>query len=661
MLVGVFPIIERNINVTITSDVAVAGDNNSRIITFQIQRYFDGIDLSKKGLRIQFINSLGQSGYTLGTIADTFDAYFTFTWTVGSATLSQAGQVYFAIEFYEEENNKVVYRWQTVPATFKVEEGIVVIGDAIPINYLREIQFYNTHNNLSLTDLIDDDIPIDVVNRSVMTSNLVDVVISRDNLSQILTFRMNRMFDGIDLSERLITIKFLNADNRGDRTSAVNKKITGNILEFGWILDSKLAAKSGKIRFSIEIIGMNTDGSFYCWQTKPATFIVEEGIDVDSEIPPPEPSWLQSIYFELSKRGDGLSYEDNKLWLTAQGAHIGNPVEITGGGGIGDMRKSEYATNDKDGFVDNAISADKLSEDLTVADIVDAGTAATKDVGILPGNVVVVSENGYIEDVILPPLAIMDVHSVSNTVQMLALDAQQGDLCVVTDPAGDKLFILRQSPANVLMNWLELQLPGNIVSSVNGRVGSITLTQADVSLENVNNTADNMKNVLSATRLTTARTINGVSFDGTSNITVTDSTKAALASPAFTGTPTAPTAATTTNTTQLATTAFVKAQAYAPLASPAFTGTPTVPTASTTTSTTQAASTAFVRAQLVSPTFTGTPVAPTASTATSTTQIATTAFVKNQGYALQTDVDSLKDAIIGVEQSQLSTLDILGV
>ena len=38
---------------------------------------------------------------------------------------------------------------------------------------------------------------------------------------------------------------------------------------------------------------------------------------------------------------------------------------------------------------------------------------------------------------------------------------------------------------------------------------------------------------------------------------------APIASPAFTGTPTAPTAATSTNSTQIATTAFVKAQNYA--------------------------------------------------------------------------------------------------
>jgi hypothetical protein len=77
--------------------------------------------------------------------------------------------------------------------------------------------------------------------------------------------------------------------------------------------------------------------------------------------------------------------------------------------------------------------------------------------------------------------------------------------------------------------------------------------------------------------------------------------KADLASPAFTGAPTAPTATTGTNTTQVATTAFVKtavdasAATAAPLDSPAFVGTPTAPTASSSTNTTQLATTAFVQ------------------------------------------------------------------
>lgn len=73
--------------------------------------------------------------------------------------------------------------------------------------------------------------------------------------------------------------------------------------------------------------------------------------------------------------------------------------------------------------------------------------------------------------------------------------------------------------------------------------------------------------------------------------------KAPLASPAFTGVPTAPTASLATNNTQLATTAFVQGNlaSYAPLASPTLTGTPTAPTASTTTDSTQIATTAHVK------------------------------------------------------------------
>lgn len=79
---------------------------------------------------------------------------------------------------------------------------------------------------------------------------------------------------------------------------------------------------------------------------------------------------------------------------------------------------------------------------------------------------------------------------------------------------------------------------------------------------------------------------------------------APTADPTFTGTPVAPTAAQGTNTTQIATTAFVNAEiaadtaAKAPLASPTFTGTPAAPTAAQGTNTTQVATTAFVNAEI---------------------------------------------------------------
>lgn len=133
--------------------------------------------------------------------------------------------------------------------------------------------------------------------------------------------------------------------------------------------------------------------------------------------------------------------------------------------------------------------------------------------------------------------------------------------------------------------------------------------------------------------------------------------KAPIASPAFTGNPTAPTQVVGNNSTRLATTAFVQAAINlfaltvtsdlankAPLVSPALTGTPTAPTQALGNNTTRIATTAFVqaavalRATLESPALTGTPRAPTAPSGTNTTQIATTAFVEAVKDAIETSL-----------------------
>ena len=102
--------------------------------------------------------------------------------------------------------------------------------------------------------------------------------------------------------------------------------------------------------------------------------------------------------------------------------------------------------------------------------------------------------------------------------------------------------------------------------------------------------------------------------------------KAALASPALTGTPTAPTAVADTSTTQIATTAFVLGQASA--TAPAMDGTATTGTATRFARADHVHPTDISRAPLASPALTGTPTAPTPANGTNTTQIATTAFVR---------------------------------
>ncbi|MCS0751821.1 tail fiber protein, partial [Escherichia coli] len=128
--------------------------------------------------------------------------------------------------------------------------------------------------------------------------------------------------------------------------------------------------------------------------------------------------------------------------------------------------------------------------------------------------------------------------------------------------------------------------------------------------------------------------------------------KAPLASPAFTGTPTAPTASQGTNSTQIANTAFVKAAITALI-----NGAPGTldtlkeiaaainndPNFSTTINNALA-----LKAPLASPALTGIPTAPTAAQGTNNTQIATTAYVR-----------AAISALVGSSPEALDTLNEL--
>ena len=128
--------------------------------------------------------------------------------------------------------------------------------------------------------------------------------------------------------------------------------------------------------------------------------------------------------------------------------------------------------------------------------------------------------------------------------------------------------------------------------------------------------------------------------------------KAPLASPAFTGTPTAPTASQGTNSTQIANTAFVKA-AITTLINGAPSTLDTLkeiaaainndPNFSTTINNALA-----LKAPLASPALTGVPTAPTAAQGTNNTQIATTAYVR-----------AAISALVGSSPEALDTLNEL--
>lgn len=177
---------------------------------------------------------------------------------------------------------------------------------------------------------------------------------------------------------------------------------------------------------------------------------------------------------------------------------------------------------------------------LSTTDIEGLGTAASKNTGTTSGTIPILGAGGKLNTSVLPAIAISDTFVVASQEAMLALTAEVGDIAIRTDLS--KSFILKAAGASTLANWQELLTPTDAVTSVAGKTGVVTLVKADVGLGNVDNTSDADKPISTAMAAALAE-------------------KAPLASPTFTGTPKATTAAADTNTTQIATTAFVIGQA----------------------------------------------------------------------------------------------------
>lgn len=202
---------------------------------------------------------------------------------------------------------------------------------------------------------------------------------------------------------------------------------------------------------------------------------------------------------------------------------------------------------------------------LTLTKITDSGTAASKNTGTASGNIPVLNAQGKLDSSILPALAITETYVVATQAAMLALTVETGDVAIRTDV--NKSYILRAEPATSLANWQEILSPTAPVQSINGKTGVVTMAARDVGAEPsfTKNTAFNKLFETSTSNIK----MNGTVAVGTSvnvaradHVHTTDTTRAPLSSPTFTGSPTAPTATVADNTTKIATTAFVKAQGY---------------------------------------------------------------------------------------------------
>ena len=120
--------------------------------------------------------------------------------------------------------------------------------------------------------------------------------IMQEENSQYMPFRIPRYWDGMDLMDMLIQIRYESvAEKKGKVATVINVASNNTYIRFGWLIDAAVTANAGDIIFEIMATGVNEKGNNYIWRTRPnGKFTVLQGLNYDGIIEPSE-DWYTSF------------------------------------------------------------------------------------------------------------------------------------------------------------------------------------------------------------------------------------------------------------------------------------------------------------------------------------------------------------------------------
>ena len=105
--------------------LGVEGDKEVKIIRFQLDRYYCGIDLSVFKPRVNYKLSNSKEYYGEATMADFDEDYIYVEWTLDPSVTSVKGRVDFLVQLTKlDEDGSILKRYNSTMAMGRVEEGL---------------------------------------------------------------------------------------------------------------------------------------------------------------------------------------------------------------------------------------------------------------------------------------------------------------------------------------------------------------------------------------------------------------------------------------------------------------------------------------------------------------------------------------------------------
>ena len=155
------PVYEINLNtrkIQSPSFIGVEGDHEAEYIFFQMDRYFDGLDLADAIGIIVFKNANNEEYYQIIPYYDTYSMKdkIIFPWIIQAPAALYGGEVSFSVKFFKIDptSKKLVYELNTQIARTKVLVG-----------WAKKSGNYHTYNTLNPDSIIIDNETLENINR----------------------------------------------------------------------------------------------------------------------------------------------------------------------------------------------------------------------------------------------------------------------------------------------------------------------------------------------------------------------------------------------------------------------------------------------------------------------------------------------------------------
>lgn len=151
--------------------------------------------------------------------------------------------------------------------------------------------FIDSEGHIIKSSMIDEHQLIKITEKTPELRNIGKIVCGDIN-SNILTFEINRYYDGVDLYPK--NIKFIVKNELGLFTEdAVNIQYNNELLRFSWILSNSVTYKSGTVTAAIIFLGIESDQD-YALKTLPFTIKIDNSLDF-TDVEPPYKNWFLDI------------------------------------------------------------------------------------------------------------------------------------------------------------------------------------------------------------------------------------------------------------------------------------------------------------------------------------------------------------------------------